>query len=162
MTLEYDELVHRVIGHAIHVHRSLGPGLLELPYGRCLAHVFDQHSVPFEREVAVPIRFEGITISCGYRADFIVERRLLLELKCVQHLEPIHVAQTLTYIKLLALPRGLLINFNVEILEHGIQERADSTRGDRSHRSGLWRCPPLEKSSLLRFLRVNRRGLAHA
>jgi len=121
MTLEYDELVHRVIGHAIHVHRSLGPGLLELPYGRCLAHVFDQHSVPFEREVAVPIRFEGITISCGYRADFIVERRLLLELKCVQHLEPIHVAQTLTYIKLLALPRGLLINFNVEILKNGIK-----------------------------------------
>jgi len=121
MTLEYDELVDRVIGHAIHVHRNLGPGLLEYPYGRCLAHVFDRHGIRYEREVAVPIVFDGITISCGYRADFVVERRLLIELKCVQRLEPIHRAQALTYIKLLGLPRGLLINFNVEILKNGIK-----------------------------------------
>jgi GxxExxY protein len=121
MSLEYDELVDRVIGHLIHVHRNLGPGLLESPYGHCVAHVFDRHGIRYAREVSVPIRFEGLVIPCGYRADFIVEGRLLLELKCVHHLEPIHTAQVLTYLKLLGLRRGLLVNFNVELLKQGIK-----------------------------------------
>jgi GxxExxY protein len=114
-------LVEKVIGCAIEVHRHLGPGLLESAYTTCLSHEFQLAGLKFSRQVEVPITYKGTYISCGYRADLIVEDVMLLELKSIDRLLPIHQAQVLTYMKLLGLRQGLLINFNARRLTDGLR-----------------------------------------
>jgi GxxExxY protein len=119
--MEFDELSQRVIGLAIEVHRELGPGLLESAYEECLAYEFSQAGISFKRQVPQPVRYKGRTLDCGYRLDFVVERRLVIELKAVEQILPIHEAQLITYLKLSGIHVGLLINFNVAVLKHGLR-----------------------------------------
>ena len=121
MLINPSPLVEKVIGCAIEVHRGLGPGLLESAYTNCLAHEFHLAGITFKRQVAIPITYKGTCISCGYRADLIVEDALLIELKSVDRLLPIHQAPVLTYLKILDLRQGLLINFNVPRLTDGLK-----------------------------------------
>jgi len=119
--MEFDELSRRVIGCALEVHRELGPGLLESAYGQCLAHELTLKGIPFELQKAMPVDYKGVPIDCGYRVDLLVDGKIVLELKAVVAFEPIHEAQILTYMKLAKVRTGLLINFNVPLLRHGIQ-----------------------------------------
>jgi GxxExxY protein len=119
--LEFDKLSNKVVGCAIEVHRELGPGLLESTYEQCLAHELQTHKIDFQVQLPLPVEYKGIRLDCGYRVDILVENRLLLELKSVERLQRIHEAQLLTYMKLAGLKIGLLINFNVDLLKHGIK-----------------------------------------
>jgi GxxExxY protein len=114
-------LTDKIIGAAIEVHKALGPGLLESAYEECLAHELSFAGIPFERQVPLPITYRSIQLDCGYRLDFLVERTVVLELKALESLQPIHEAQLLTYLKLGGWPVGLLINFNVPVLKKGIK-----------------------------------------
>jgi GxxExxY protein len=116
-----NELSKRVIGAAIEVHRQLGPGLLESAYEACLCHELALHSIPFERQVPLPVLYKGLEIDCAYRLDLIVGGLVILELKAVEKFLPIFDAQLLTYLRLSQLWLGLLINFNVEMLKDGIK-----------------------------------------
>jgi GxxExxY protein len=117
-------LTEQIIGAAIEVHRALGPGLLESAYRTCLARELTIRGIPFETDRALPLAYKGIELECGYRLDFIVGGKVLLELKAVDRLLPIHEAQLLTYLRLSGLAVGLLINFNVPLLKDGIIRRA--------------------------------------
>lgn len=117
--MEFDTLTPRVIGCAIEVHRYLGPGLLESAYQKCLLHELKCAKLHCEHEVAVPIRYKGIQLDQGYRIDILVEKILVVELKCVDGIEGIHCAQTLTYMKLGDYPLGLVLNFHVPYLKEG-------------------------------------------
>lgn len=119
--ITFDDLSKQVIGCAIEVHRELGPGLLESAYEQCLAHELGLKSVPFELQKIMPVEYKGVRIDCGYRLDLVVDRRLIIELKAVAAVEPIHEAQILTYLKLAKVKAGLLINFNVPLLKDGIK-----------------------------------------
>lgn len=114
-------LTEEIIGAAIEVHRALGPGLLESAYEECLAHELTLANISFERQVALPVNYKGVQLDCGYRLDFVVEETVVLELKAIDVLQPIHEAQLLTYLKLGGWPIGLLINFNVPVLKKGIK-----------------------------------------
>jgi GxxExxY protein len=114
-------LTEKIIGAAIEVHKALGPGLLESAYEECLAHEFSLANVFFERQVALPVTYKLRQLDCGYRLDFVVEKMVVLELKAVEGLQPIHEAQLLTYLKLGGWAIGLLINFNVPVLRRGIK-----------------------------------------
>jgi len=116
-----DPLTDQVIGRAIEVHRELGPGLLESAYEECLCHEFTNASVAFERQKPIGIDYKGTKLDCGFRADLIVENKLLIELKAVEGLLPIHEAQLLTYMKLTGIGIGLLLNFNTKVLKDGIK-----------------------------------------
>ena len=111
----------QVIGACIEVHRELGPGLLESAYQECLACELDLRGLLFERERSVPVQYKGRTLECGYRLAFVVEGTLIVEIKCVDRVMPIHEAQLLTYLRLKNLWLGLLINFNVPVLKSGIK-----------------------------------------
>ena len=117
----FDELSNRVIGCAIEVHRILGPGLLESAYEQCLAFELENAAIPFQTQKALPVVYKKIRLDCGYRMDIVVDNRLLLELKSVEILLPIHEAQLLTYLKLSGIRTGLLLNFNVAVLKNGIK-----------------------------------------
>lgn len=119
----YNSLSEKVIGSAIEIHRQIGPGLLESAYRECLSREFVLRNIPFEREVPVPLVYKDIHLECGYRIDFLVDRRLALEIKSVESLVPIHEAQLLTYLGLGGWHLGLLINFNVKVLKDGIRRR---------------------------------------
>ena len=110
-----------MIGAAIDVHRALGPGLLESAYETCLAYELAQRVLNVERQKPLPIVYKGISLDTGYRLDLLVERKILLELKAVDSLTPLHKAQLLSYLKLSGLRLGLLINFNIKMLKRGIQ-----------------------------------------
>ena len=114
-------LVREVIGRAIEVHRTLGPGLIESAYQRCLAWELSRLNRRFDVEVIQPVRYKGVDIDCSYRLDLVVEDELLVEVKSVERLLPVHHAQVLTYLRLSRLPQGLLINFNVTLLKDGIK-----------------------------------------
>src|SRR6266851_7742686 len=116
-----NELTHEIIGAAIEVHKNLGPGLLESTYEECLCHELSQRGIPFERQRPVPVVYKGVKLDCGYRLDVVVEEKLVLELKAVDHLLPVHEAQVLTYLKLTVLDVGLLVNFNTPVLRRGIR-----------------------------------------
>ena len=103
------------------VHRALGPGLLESAYETCLARELAIQGIAFEQQVELPVVYRGVPLSCGYRLDFLVEGELILELKAVEELLPIHEAQVLTYLKLSDKRIGLLINFNVALLKQGLR-----------------------------------------
>ena len=133
-----NDLSHRILGLCIEVHRELGPGLLESAYEEALAFELSQAGIPFERQRDTPLFYKGVSLNCGYRLDFIIEGKLILELKAVTELLPIHHAQLLTYLKLEGLPLGLLINFNVPVLKNGVRRIAsgdifknDKTIGSR-------------------------------
>src|SRR5580698_4046289 len=119
-----DELTQQIIGLAMRVHTRLGPGLLETAYERCLCHEFDQHAVPYARQVELPMDYDGVRLDCGYRADIIVASEVILELKSVERILPLHEAQLLTYLRLSRCRTGLLVNFNVVSLKNGIRRRA--------------------------------------
>ena len=119
--LDINKLTRDVIGAAIEVHKILGPGLLESAYEECLCHELKLRNITYERQKELPIEYKGIKLDCGYRLDIVVARKLILELKSCNNLEPIHKAQLLTYLKLTGIRIGLLINFNVPILKQGIK-----------------------------------------
>ena len=110
-----------VIGSAIEVHKTLGPGLLESVYQRCLAYELMMRGVSFAQQVPLAVVYKGMPTDCGYRLDLVIERRLIVEVKCVDRLLPIHDAQLLTYLRLYGARRGLLINFNVARLVEGVR-----------------------------------------
>jgi GxxExxY protein len=116
-----DPLVFKIVGCGIEVHSKLGPGLLESVYERCLAHELTMQGLRFMRQVRVPVEYKGIQLDCGYRADFVIESRIVLELKAIEGLLPLHQAQVLTYTKLLNLKQGLLMNFNSQKLTDGLK-----------------------------------------
>jgi GxxExxY protein len=118
--MKFDELSKRVIGCAIEVHRHLGPGLLESASEQCLAREFSIANIAFEIQKPLPVEYKDVKLNCGYRIDLFVENKLILEIKAIEKLLPIHEAQILTYMKLTKAPVGLLINFNVELLKNGI------------------------------------------
>jgi len=116
-----DELSHRILGAALEVHRTLGPGLLESAYEECLAYELGLRGLPFERQRPLPLRYKEIRLDCGYRLDFLVEGLVVLELKSVDQIIPIHEAQLLTYLRLSHIWLGLLLNFNTRLFKEGIR-----------------------------------------
>jgi GxxExxY protein len=122
-TPDTDDLTHRIIGLAMHVHTRLVPGLLESAYERCLCHEFDQNALVYARQVELPLDYDGVQLDRGYRADIIVDNAVLLELKSVEHILPLHEAQLLTYRRLSRCRIGLLLNFNTRSLRDGIRRR---------------------------------------
>ena len=116
-----NELTHEIIGSAIEVHKNLGPGLLESTYEECLCHELSQRGIPFERQKPIPVVYKGVKLDCGYRLDLLVAGRIILELKSVEALAPIHDSIMITYLKLSGHRIGLLMNFNVQTLKEGIK-----------------------------------------
>jgi GxxExxY protein len=118
-----NELTDAIIGAAMEVHRVLGPGLLESTYEMCLCRELSIRGIPFERQVPIPVEYKGVKLDCGYRADIVVDETILVEIKAIDSVLPIHDAQLLSYLKLGGWKIGLLINFNVELLKHGLRRR---------------------------------------
>ena len=116
-----NELSNKIIGLAIEVHTALGPGLLESAYKECLFYKIGQSGIQVEKEKPMPLVFEEVRLDCGYRIDLVIEKKLVAEIKSVEALNDIHLAQTLTYLKLGNYKLGLLINFNVVKLKDGIK-----------------------------------------
>ncbi|MCX9026430.1 MAG: GxxExxY protein [Candidatus Methanoperedens sp.] len=119
--MDENELSGKIIGAAIEVHKILGAGLLESAYEECLCREFSIGNINFEKQVQIPVLYKGIQLNCGYRADIIVDKKVILELKAVASIDPIHEAQMLTYLKLSGLKLGLLLNFNVPLMKDGIR-----------------------------------------
>jgi GxxExxY protein len=116
-----NDLAYKIIGLAIEVHNALGPGLLESAYQECLYYKINKEGLKVEKEKPMPLIFEEVKLDCGYRIDLLVENKLAIEIKSVDGLNDIHLAQTLTYLKLGNYKLGLLINFNNVILKNGIK-----------------------------------------
>ena len=121
--MKIHELTETVIGAAIEVHRGLGPGLLESAYELCLCRELTLRGIPFERQRPIAVEYKGVTLDAGYRADLLVDGRLVIELKAVEALLPIYDAQMLTYLRLGHWQVGLIINFNVQLLKQGIRRK---------------------------------------
>jgi GxxExxY protein len=121
MELVASRLTRNILTAALDVHRALGPGLLESSYRACLEHQMRLDGLEVRREVPIPVQFRGLRLDCSYRADLIVNGTVLVELKAVERLLPIHEAQTLTYLKLSGLRVALLLNFNSTSLKHGVR-----------------------------------------
>ncbi len=119
--MKLNEITEKIIGSAIEVHRALGPGLLESSYEESLAKEFEIRGINYERQKPLPIVYKDLKLECGYRLDFLVENQIIIELKSVDEINPIFVAQVLTYLRLLDKQVGLLINFNVPVLKDGIK-----------------------------------------
>ena len=121
--MEVNRLTQQIIGAAIEVHRNLGPGLLERTYQACLAQELKLQQLNFEQQKRLSVNYKGITIDRGYRLDFLVEQKVVVEIKAIAQLLSIHDAQLLTYLKLGEYPVGLLLNFNVPQLKEGIRRK---------------------------------------
>ena len=119
--IQNDPLTDKVIGLAIEIHKELGPGLLESTYKQCLAYELSKAGVSFVMEKELPVNYKSVKIDCGYRIDLLIEDKLIVELKSVEKLKPIHEAQILTYLRLAGIKTGLLINFNERLLKNGIK-----------------------------------------
>jgi GxxExxY protein len=119
-----EELTEKIIGAAIEVRRELGLGLLESAYAKCLAHELRLRGLQIRTEVPLPVVYKGVRLDCGYRIDIIVEEKVLLELKTVEKIIPVHEAQLLTYLKLSNIRIGLLINFHSQVLKNAIKRMA--------------------------------------
>jgi GxxExxY protein len=124
-TQSFREITERVIGACIEIHRQLGPGLLESAYEECLCYELALLEIHFERQKPLPVKYKSVNLDCGYRLDLVIENRIVIELKAVENLLPIHEAQILTYLKLFGLTLGLLVNFNVPVLKNGIKRVAN-------------------------------------
>lgn len=118
---QINTITQGVIGAAIEVHKSLGPGLLESAYEECLCHELSLRGFPFERQKPIPLTYKGIRLECGFRLDILVDSLVVVEVKSVEKLLPVHTAQLLSYLKLGKWPVGLIINFNAEVLKQGIR-----------------------------------------
>jgi GxxExxY protein len=117
---ELDELTYQIIGAAIEVHRQLGPGLLESVYHKCLMQEFNLRGIPFVSEFSVSVFYKGIDVNTALRCDFVIDNKIVLELKSTDEIAPVFEAQLITYMKLLEKPKGILINFNcVNIFKEG-------------------------------------------
>ncbi len=116
-----DSLTESVIDFAMEVHRTLGPGLLESAYQECLCYELKANAIAFGRQVALPVIYKTVKLDCGYRMDLVVDDQLVVELKTVEKILPIHEAQLLTYLRLSEIRTGLLLNFNTAILKNGIK-----------------------------------------
>ncbi len=123
--MELNDITGKIIECAIKVHKVLGPGLLESTYEVCLAHELKKAGLRVETQVFLPVVYDGIELDAGYRLDILVEDKVIVELKTVENIQPIHKAQTLTYLKLANKKIGLLINFNVALLKNGIKRIAN-------------------------------------
>ena len=119
--MEINRITEIIIGRAIVVHRELGPGLLESAYEECLAYELLQAGLFVERQVPIPVVYKGVKLDCGYRIDILVERKVVVELKTVDLLMPVHEAQIMTHLKFAKKEIGLLINFNVTLLKNGLK-----------------------------------------
>ena len=122
------DITPQIIGAAIAVHRALGPGLLESAYEACLAHELELRGFRVERQKPVPLIYDTVRLDCGFRADIVVEGRVVLELKCKVMLHPVDAAQLLSHLRLLNIPIGLLINFHVVLLKDGIRRMVNDYR----------------------------------
>ena len=120
-----NEISNRIIGAAMKVHTALGPGLLESAYKECLYYVLQKEGLKVEKEKPMPLVFEEVKLECGYRIDLLVENKVVIEIKSVEVLNDVHLAQILTYLKLGNYKLGLLVNFNVALLKHGIKRVAN-------------------------------------
>ena len=120
MVKDINNITDKIISAAIAVHRELGPGLLESAYEACLVYELVQRGLSMEQQKTLPVIYRDVRVDCGYRIDLFVEKQVIVELKAVEKLEPIHKAQLLSYLKLSGCKVGLLINFNVKILKDGI------------------------------------------
>ena len=121
MMTAVNQVTGAIIGAAIEVHRALGPGLLESAYEACLAHELGVRGLTVERQKPLPLLYKGLALDCGYRLDLLVAQKVIVEIKAVERLLPIHEAQVLSYLKLAHCPVGLLINFNCRLLRDGIR-----------------------------------------
>ena len=117
----FAESSRRVIACAIRVHQKMGPGLLEAVYSKCLSYELEKNGLRFEKEARIPLRYDGVDLGCGHRADFIVEDELIIELKAALGHDPVYEAQLLSYLNLAGIRYGLLINFKVPLLRDGIR-----------------------------------------
>lgn len=117
--LLHEKQTERVIGAAIEVHRALGPGLLQSVYEECLCYELHLQGIGFERQIPLPVEYKGVKLDCGYRLDLIVENVVIIEIKCLEHVLPVHEAQLLTYRKMTGKRVGLILNFNVSVLTRG-------------------------------------------
>lgn len=135
---QLNQITESIIGAAIDVHRALGPGLLESAYEACLVFELVQHSLKVEQQKPLPIVYREVKLDCGYRLDLLVEEEVIVEIKAVDSLLPIHQAQLLSYLKLSGCNVGLLINFNVQVLKNGVRRVVnnfpDSLRSQRAQR----------------------------
>lgn len=121
--LIHEELTDQIIGAAIEVHRALGPGLLESAYEACLVREFELRKLLYQRQIKVPLEYKGVKLDCGYRLDLLVEDRVIIEIKAVVNMDPVCEAQLLTYLRLMNIKVGLLINFHTPKLKNGIIRR---------------------------------------
>jgi len=119
----YEELRHQIIGAAMNVHMELGPGLLESAYKKCFEHELTLRNIQFRMEVSLPIKYKGILLESGYKMDFVVEEKIVVENKAVLKMHPVFESQLLTHLKLSGFRVGLLINYNVPVLRDGIIRR---------------------------------------
>lgn len=120
-TQRLNQITEKIIGCAIEVHRGLGPGLLESAYEECLCFELSQVGFEFERQVPLPVIYKGVKLDCGYRMDLVVEKLVIIEIKAVEQVIPVHEAQLLSYLKLANKPLGLLMNFHVSVLKNGLK-----------------------------------------
>ncbi len=117
---ELDAITKQIVGASIDVHRALGPGLLESVYESCLEFDLIEQGLDVQRQIALPVNYKQVKLEAGYRIDLLIEKRVIVEVKAVEQITPVHKAQLLTYLKLSNLKVGLLINFNVDVLKKGI------------------------------------------
>lgn len=122
------DISREVIGAALTIHRKLGPGLLESAYEACLAYELEKSGFRVERQKAVPLVYEAVKLDCGFRADLVIDGKLVVELKCKEALHPVDEAQLLSYLRLLNIPIDLLINFHVALLKDGIKRMVNNYR----------------------------------
>ena len=124
MTMEINEISGIILDCSYRIHSRLGPGLLESVYEECLAYELKKNKLIFQRQMGLPLVYDSIKLDCGYRCDFVVEDKIVIELKAVEALNDVHLAQVLTYLKLTNCPLGLLINFNVAKMKEGFKRVA--------------------------------------
>jgi GxxExxY protein len=130
-----NDLTREIIASAMEVHRALGPGLLESAYQECLCGELTLRQISYDRQLPLKVEFKGIHLDCGYRLDLVVEKQVVLELKAVEAILPVHEAQLLTYLKLGGYQIGLLINFNVPLLKQGIRRKVLGFKEEKTLRS---------------------------
>ncbi len=126
--MNINDRTEQIIGAAIEVHRALGPGLLESAYEECLCYELSLRRVPFRRQHPLPLRYKDIKLDCGYRLDLLVDDAIVVEVKCVERIEPVPGAQLLTYLRIGGWPVGLLMNFHVAVLKTGIKRVVNNFR----------------------------------
>lgn len=119
-------LTERILGACIEIHRALGPGLLESAYEECLCYELVLADIPFERQMTLPVAYKGVQLECGYRLDLLVEKTVVVEIKSIERILPVHEAQLLTYLRLTGVNVGLLVNFHSSVLMNGVKRMVNN------------------------------------